>query len=295
MRELTLTSPIATTTDSVEVIRGALVQHGPRSDRVYLLEPGAHAESDIAAMEELAYRHGYSKLFAKVPEDREQCFLDSDFITEARIPGGVDGLDLVFCSRFLSAEREAERLPDEVQRTLRIAACMSAERQSVIPSAREAEDYDAPRLATPLEADELASFYGKVFASYPFPIDDPQFIRASMAEGTIYLIIRSEIGHEIAAAASAEPLWRLPTCEMTDFATLPEWRGLGLASVLLQELERKVMRFGTRMAFTIARATSPAMNVVFARHGYVYAGTLVNNTNIAGRIESMNVWFRPLA
>lgn len=30
------------------------------------------------------------------------------------------------------------------------------------------------------------------------------------------------------------------------------------------------------------------------RCGYTCAGTLTNNTNIGGRIESMNIWHKPL-
>ena len=51
---------------------------------------------------------------------------------------------------------------------------------------------------------------------------------------------------------------------------------------------------GHRVAYTIARALSFGMNITFARRGYLFAGTLVNNTNISGRIESMNVWYKRL-
>ena len=37
------------------------------------------------------------------------------------------------------------------------------------------------------------------------------------------------------------------------------------------------------------------MNITFARQDYVLAGTLVNNTNISGSLESMNVWYKSLA
>jgi hypothetical protein len=51
---------------------------------------------------------------------------------------------------------------------------------------------------------------------------------------------------------------------------------------------------GLRVAFTIARALSFGMNITFARRSYQYAGTLINNTQIAGSIESMNVWYKTL-
>jgi putative beta-lysine N-acetyltransferase len=149
-------------------------------------------------------------------------------------------------------------------------------------------------VATPSDAEALASLYGEVFASYPFPIHDQRFVRESMADGTTYLLIREEATGRVVAAASAEPSCHPRTCEMTDFATVPEKRGLGLAGVLLYELERHATADGMRTAYTIARATSVGMNRVFARQGYTHAGTLVNNTNIAGRIESMHVWYRAL-
>ena len=36
------------------------------------------------------------------------------------------------------------------------------------------------------------------------------------------------------------------------------------------------------------------MNITFARQGYAFSGTLYNNTNISGNLESMNVWHKPL-
>ena len=53
-------------------------------------------------------------------------------------------------------------------------------------------------------------------------------------------------------------------------------------------------RRGMRTAYTIARAVSPGMNITFARLGYQFSGTLINNTQISGAIESMNIWHKPL-
>jgi hypothetical protein len=36
------------------------------------------------------------------------------------------------------------------------------------------------------------------------------------------------------------------------------------------------------------------MNATFAKAGYSFGGTLINNTNISGDIESMNVWYKNL-
>ena len=36
------------------------------------------------------------------------------------------------------------------------------------------------------------------------------------------------------------------------------------------------------------------MNKTFLNAGYNYSGTLTKNTQIAGKIESMNVWYKHL-
>jgi putative beta-lysine N-acetyltransferase len=79
---------------------------------------------------------------------------------------------------------------------------------------------------------------------------------------------------------------------MTDFAILPEFRGDGLAGAMLGGMELTLGRIGISTAYTIARAVSYGMNITFARAGYRYAGTLINNTHIAGGLESMNVWHK---
>ena len=100
---------------------------------------------------------------------------------------------------------------------------------------------------------------------------------------------------KLAAISSCEMDIQSENVEMTDFATLPDYRSRGLASFLLAEMESEMKRRGIVMAYTIARTESYGMNITFGKHGYRYTGTLVNNTNISGGIESMNVWYKPLA
>jgi putative beta-lysine N-acetyltransferase len=96
------------------------------------------------------------------------------------------------------------------------------------------------------------------------------------------------------ALSSAEIDFEHSAVEMTDFATLPEFRGKGLSSHLLMRMAEEMKAMGIRTAFTIARAGSYGMNIVFAKCGYEYCGRLVNNTNISGNIESMNIWYLDL-
>jgi len=96
----------------------------------------------------------------------------------------------------------------------------------------------------------------------------------------------------IAAAASGEMDLENRNAEMTDFATLPAHLGRGLAVHLLRYMEPEMKKRGLLTLYTIARALSPGMNITFAKCGYTFGGTLINNTQISGAIESMNLWYR---
>lgn len=49
-----------------------------------------------------------------------------------------------------------------------------------------------------------------------------------------------------------------------------------------------------RRALEEMRAAEMKTAFTIARAGYAWGGTLVNNTNICGGFESMNVWYRAL-
>jgi putative beta-lysine N-acetyltransferase len=144
----------------------------------------------------------------------------------------------------------------------------------------------------PEHAEAMSRVYETVFPSYPFPIHDPGYLRETMRSHVDYFGILRE--GEIVALSSSEMDLKGSNVEMTDFATLPEYRGLGLAGFLLQEMEKAMKGRGIHTAYTIARAVSPGMNITFSRRGYIYGGTLVNNTQISGTIESMNIWYKSL-
>jgi hypothetical protein len=81
---------------------------------------------------------------------------------------------------------------------------------------------------------------------------------------------------------------------MTDFATLPEYRGNNLSVSILSAMEKEMQKQKITTLYTIARLNSVPMTKTFLKLNYTYAGTLIKNTNIAGRIESMNVLFKHL-
>ncbi|MEJ2544287.1 MAG: putative beta-lysine N-acetyltransferase [Calditrichaceae bacterium] len=137
-----------------------------------------------------------------------------------------------------------------------------------------------------------AYFYKQVFESYPFPIFNPEFIKTTMNDNVVYFGIYDK--HNLIAAASSEMDVKSQNAEMTDFATLPDYRGHNLSLTLLREMEAEMRQRKIKTLYTIARSHSPGMNITFAKLNYSYSGTLINNTDIFGKIESMNIWYKNL-
>ncbi len=279
-------------TDAMERLGRSLVQHGPGNDRIYLMHLDmADYPVIVPELVAMAERHGYSKIFAKIPAHAEKMFLLSGFEREATAPGlfrqGKSSLDALFVSRFMCSERSLENRPQEVDEVLRVSKAKACN-----ASAAQLPDGYTIRSMTEDDVREMARIYDKVFPSYPFPIQNPDFLRKCL-RSNVRFVGAIQDGN-IAALASAEISTAFGTAEMTDFATLPEHLGKRLAQCLLCELETLLPRERISTAYTIARAVSHGMNITFARAGYTHGGTLVNNTNISGNIESMNVWHKAL-
>lgn len=277
-------------TDVIETIGSSIIQHGPANDRVYLMKlHNDDAAGIVELLDRLAIASGYSKIFAKVPRWSIERFIAAGYEAEASIPAFFqDGAAACFMGKYFTTERKVEPQPQLVKDIL-TAARVQEPAYTLAPLH---EDF-ALRVARKEDAVGMSEVYREVFATYPFPIHDPAFLRTAMGGSTVFF--GAWKGERVAALSSAEIDFTSASAEMTDFATLPEHRSHGLALHLLQQMEEVVSTRGIKSLFTIARAYSYGMNITFARNGYLFGGTLTNNTNIFGSLESMNVWYKTLA
>ena len=277
------------TNDVMERFGDSLIQHGKANDRAYVMKIGKKDYPGIVDhVVSLAQANGYSKIFVKAPAFARMAFIENTFVEEGRIPRLFQGKeDGFFLGKFLSTDRQKERQPDLVAQVLQAAQ-------------QKAGMVGAPSLSPGLsclimgkkDVEAMAELYRKVFASYPFPIHDPAYLARTMDENLVYYGIMAD--DQLIALASTEHDFEGQNAEMTDFATLPEFRSHGLASYLLNQMEQGFKKAGGKTAYTIARAYSFGMNITFAKHGYSYGGTLTNNTQISGDLESMAIWYKHL-
>lgn len=275
--------------DVIEHLGRSQIQHGKSNDRIYVMKLSPEeAPALVPRLDHLAQKKGYTKIFAKVPARTRQVFSHAGYREEARIPGFYSGREeAVFFAKYFCTRRKKERKPDAVRDV--IAAAKAKAARATRP---ELEGGLRLRRLTLDDCPTMAEVYRKVFASYPFPIHDPAYLRDTMAENILYWGIFEQ--EQLLAISSAETYPADLNAEMTDFATLPECRGAGFAQVLLSEMEAELKRRKFHTAYTIARAYSFGMNITFAKHGYRFSGTLTHNTDISGQLESMNVWYKRL-
>jgi len=275
--------------DRIETIGKSVIQHGKQNDRVYLMKLAA---SDfpgiIPQLEEMAVKEGYGKIFAKLPGWTRKEMILQGYRLEASVPFFYNAEDsAVFFAKFIDPARETmeKKTREALTGIIEKAGSLFFEEKEISVTSS-----CGIHLLDKTHASALSDLYRSVFASYPFPVFEPEYIRESMDTLTLYFGVFD--GGRLVAASGADMDMSNRNAEMTDFAVLPEFRGRGLASALLNCMEREVKKNGINVFYTIARAMQPGINITFAKAGYIFAGTLVNNTGIAGSIESMNVWYR---
>lgn len=266
------------------------VQHGKYNNRIYLMRLDPRDGHDLLPrLDKLALNKGYSKIFAKAPSSLAPGFLENGYRIEARIPHFFEGrVNCCFLGKYFDQKRATENSPGALRKNLENAL------------AREPKPAPRPnlpsgfrwRIASSSDAKAISGTYRLVFETYPFPIHDPEYIRATMKQNVVYFCIFHD--EKPIAVSSSEISEADKAAEMTDFATLPAYRGHKFARFLLARMEEEMILRKIKTSFTIARAMSGPMNAVFSVRGYRYGGTLTNNTQICGKLESMNVWYKTL-
>ena len=269
---------------------GSVIQHGRYNDRIYLIKTGKNVSPQLSfELIKLAKKNGYSKIFAKVPARIAKDFINAGFVEEGSVSGLYNDREAgLFLGYFLDPQRKRETFSLEIQKVMELAR-KKAKQKALF---RDLPSNATLRKCNPDDAEEMSEVYKSVYQSYPFAIDDPEYIAETMRGNFTYFCI--EVEEKIVALSSVEMFEKSNSVEMTDFATLCDYRGKGFAGRLLKTMESRTRKKRFKTAFTVARAISPGINITFAKSGYTFGGRLRNNTNISGNIESMNIWYKKL-
>lgn len=235
----------------------------------------------------LAEANGFDKIICMASRRDWQQFLRYGYVLEAVLKYYLNGEDAFVVSKFRSQDRlTSSSLMEEILLIEKVMAHPRPPHHLVAP-----EGFDF-RLARRDDIPELIALYQSIFETYPSPLIHASYLEAVFQKDTMFAVCTR--GGEIVSAASAELQPHLRAAELTDCATKPSARGLGLISRILAQLEHEIGERGYICAYTMARSRSYGMNNVFYRLGYEFLGRLVNNCDIYGAYEDMNIWVRDL-
>jgi beta-lysine N6-acetyltransferase len=260
----------------------------PFNKRIRIDDYRGNTQLVLEKAEELARMHHAEKLIMKVRSEDFLHLLEKGLQPEAVVDRYFIGSDAHFFSKFYTVERKKnEHWITEDGMIHSIYQLDSSFDKPYPPKEYELKKADESC------AEELSGLYREVFQIYPTPLHDPDYVKKTMKEGTVYYVFFHQ--GKIVSAASAEVNSFYKNAELTDCATLKEHRKYGLMKIILGELESELKQQGIYCAYSIARSLSFGMNAVLYQLGYKYRGRLMNNCYIYDKLENMNMWVKNLA
>lgn len=161
------------------------------------------------------------------------------------------------------------------------------------PAARNSDLGDLQiRTAGEEDIEKLLQLYSRTFKSYPSPLMEKAYMQQIMRRNVVFICAFN--GNQPVSSASLEMDLENANAELTDCATLSQYRGRGLLQEIMNRLEDRAREIGLVVLYSLARAGSYGMNASLHKLGYNFEGKLVNNCHIGGRYENMNIWVKPL-
>ncbi|WP_371321651.1 putative beta-lysine N-acetyltransferase [Robertmurraya korlensis] len=242
----------------------------------------------IQTSEEIAKQEQSEKIIIKGKLEDYKIFLEKGYRNEAIIDGYFLGSDGYFFCKYLLQDRACTAHLQVEEDIIASVQHLKRSSQVIMPPA----DYKIMKVGEK-KAEMLSDLYREVFQIYPTPLHDPEYVKKTMKEGTIYYAFMFQ--NEIISAASAEVNHMFRNAELTDCATKKEHRKFGLMKILLKKLEEDLYQHQIYCSYSIARSLSFGMNAVLHQLGYQYRGRLTNNCYIFDKLEDMNVWVKNLS
>ena len=233
-----------------------------------------------------AEKSGLSKIWLVCSTSEWINFLSRGFVMEGAAEGYLNGQTGYFMSYFVTGNRRFSKTYREEQKTLSEVLKIIPETNfsTILPkgySLRKAGNHDVTA---------LSSLFARVFETYPVPVTKPEYLLNAINTKSIFYLV--EHRGEIISAASADMDQKLCNAEITDCATLSDYRGQGLMYNLINALESDLLSRSIYCLYSLAIAKSPGIGKVFRKLGYQYRGRLINNCNICANFEDMNLWVK---
>ncbi|QGH32620.1 putative beta-lysine N-acetyltransferase [Gracilibacillus salitolerans] len=263
------------------------VEPTSRRIKVYQLPQTTYMNAFMDRLQRLAKETNCDKLIFYVLPNKQEMMKSYDADYEGMIQGFFNGETALIYAIFLNSDRKQSEDSEAEKQVM----------QNIKERMKEGLTFDlsegySMRWAEKKDASQMALLYKTVFKSYPTPMNDPEFIKEIMQNQVYFSIIEKE--GSVVSACSADVLPEYQSAELSDCATYPNHRGKQLLSYQVSRLIPRVKQMGINVLFSYSRSVSVGMNLVNVKHGFQYGGKMIRNSNIAGSMENMNIWYKIL-
>ena len=253
--------------------------------RVKIIELNNISVQNLKRIIHFSSKEHLGKIICNCDSEPLIIFEEAGFELEGKINGYFKGKDAFCMSYFISSDRK--KCSNFSKKELLVKQCLDV-RNKFIP--RGNNSTYCIRNATQNDIKEMVKLFSTVFSTYPSPVYDEKFLKETMNERVLYKV--AVYDGKIIGIASADMDKENLNAEITDCATYPDYRGKGILSNIIYSLELNLQDKGFLTLYSLSRAINPGVNVVLSKHNYKYTGRLVNNCNICGTFEDMNIWVK---
>ncbi|AOR23388.1 putative beta-lysine N-acetyltransferase [Clostridium taeniosporum] len=253
--------------------------------RVKIIDLNNISIENIKKIIHFSLKENLSKILCNSNVECLKTFFQAGFDLEGKIEGYFKGKDAFLISYFVNNNRRFYNNIDK--KNLILDKCLDLKNTYKYNSNNTAYHI---RNANENDIEEMIKLFSNVFSTYPSPVYDEEFLRQTMNKKVLYKVATDN--DKIIAIASADMDKENLNAEITDCATDPEYRGKGLLSDIVYLLELDLKDKGFIALYSLARAINPGINFVLSKHNYKFRGKLINNCNICGNFEDMNVWVK---
>lgn len=232
-----------------------------------------------------ASKQHLGKIICNCTTDYLEIFIEAGFESEGKIHGYFKGEDAFCMSYFIITDRKT--CSNYARKELLIKQCLDIKNTFIHHGGNSTY---CIRNATKSDIKEMIQLFSTVFLTYPSPVYDEEYLKETMNEKVLYKV--AVHNGKIIGVASADMDKENLNAEITDCATYPDYRGKGILSNIIYSLELNLKNKGFITLYSLSRAINPGINIVLSKHGYEFSGRLINNCNICGSFEDMNIWVK---
>lgn len=235
---------------------------------------------------DIAKENKLSKVICFVDKENYTTFLEAGFVQEGYINSYYNG-NTAFCMSYFTDLNRFNITNQKEENQILQKIMLSCKK----PSSKKNLDFKI-KTATIDDIEKMIILFKNTFSTYPSPVLSEGFLKKCINSNVLYKVAYLE--NELIGIASADIDYANSNAEITDCATNIDYRGNGILSSLINELEKELKEKGIITAFSLCRAIHPSINYVLYKHNYTYCGRLNSNCNICSNYEDMNIWTKNL-